>query len=495
MNRRPLPFNPASSLRFLLPALILAVLVLPIPGFGLVYPPNFKFIAVPNPLSGDNPTYPLIPKTEPTPGQSWTDARFGTVQTRVTQTTTLVQEYSRFDPFNCHQSMILFLDIASGSGVVYRTTSAPYDTPANLVQTINDLGEMRWDPTDPNILWGFNGLKIIKINVTTGVETTVKDFKTDATIAHILTTYPGIYQITCMNEGESSRDKRYWALALQNDADPLHPDLDYAFLYLITWDRLQNKVLGTYALSVAQRQNLDWVGMSTLGNWVVVGGGSDAGVPPNWGLMMASKDFSVWHLLHQNTGHADVGLDTQGQEVIVMQNSNTDYVDLIPLDLQAKPVSVVDDYNGNLIKPIVRLYYNSSSPIGFNSGVHISCNYPGYCLISTTIPPSTPEQNWLDRCNILVRLDPNQARAVYLAKIYNSTDPGIPDVRDSQYWEETHGTISNDGAKIIWADNWGNSVPAPQIPIMTVTQLDMPPHWQNQFAPPLPSVLNLLMGN
>ena len=159
MNRKPLPFKPASSLRFLLPALILAVLVLPVPGFGLVYPSNFRFIEVPNPLSGDNPTYPLIPKTEPAPGQSWTDSRFGTVQTRVTQTCTLVQEYSRFDPFNCNQSMILLLDFASGSGLVYRTTSAPYDTPANLVQTINDLAEMRWDPSDPNILWGFQELQ------------------------------------------------------------------------------------------------------------------------------------------------------------------------------------------------------------------------------------------------------------------------------------------------------------------------------------------------
>jgi hypothetical protein len=451
---------------------------------GLTYPPHFKFIGVPNPLSGDNPTYPLIPRAMPTPGQSFTDSRFGTVQTRITQTTTLVQEYSRFDPFNCNQSMILFYDFTSGNGLVYRTTSAPYDQPANLVLTIDDLDERRWDPSDPNIIWGFRDLSIVKLDVTTGVETVVKDFRTDAAIAPILQAYPDIYRITCMDEGESSRDKRYWALALQNFGST-DPDLDYAYLYLFTWDRVQNKVLGKYFLPVDQRQNLDWVGMSTLGNWVVVGGGSDAGVPPNWGLMMASQDFSVWHLLHENTGHADVGLDTRGREVIVMQNAQTDYVDLIPLDLGTKPVNAVGDYTGNLIKPIVRLYYDDTSTIGLKSGVHISCNYPGYCLISTTILPNTTEQNWLDRCNILVRLDPNQAQAVYLAKIYNTTQ---------QYWEETHGTISNDGSKIVWADNWGNSVPDSQNPIMTVTQLDMPPHWQRQFAPAVPPLL-LLLGD
>ncbi|MCX5887930.1 MAG: hypothetical protein NTY36_00590 [Deltaproteobacteria bacterium] len=485
MDRRALSLCPPSNLTILLLILIVSLAAWPIPGWGQVYLPNFKFIEVPDPLSGDNPTYPLITRTEPTPGQSWTDSRFGTAQTRITQTATLVQEYSRIDPFNCNQSLILLFDLVSGSGLVYRTTSAPYDTLANLVQTISDLGEMRWDPSDPNILWGFKGLTITKLDVTTGVETLVKDFTTDAAIVPILQAYPLIYRITCMDEGESSRDKRFWALALQNGASS-NPDLDYAYLYLFTWDRLQNEVLGTYALSVAQRQNLDWVGISTLGNWVVIGGESDGGMPSNWGLIMASKDFKVLHQLSVNTGHADVGLDTQGREVIVMQNSNTDCVDLIPLDLQAKPVNIVDDYNGNIIRPIVRLYYNSGSPIGFNGGVHISCNYPGYSLISTTIPPSTPEQNWLDRCNILVRLDRNKARAVYLAKVYNTTQ---------QYWEETHASITNDGAKIVWEDDWGHSVPDTQPPALTVTQLVMPPNWQKQFTHPVPAIPSLLLGD
>jgi hypothetical protein len=479
-----LAFLPARSLKLLFLGFGLALVILPVSGLGQAYPSSFRLVQVPNPLSEDNPTYPLIPRVTPSPGQSWTDSRFGTMQTRITQTATLVQEYSRFDPFNCNQSMILLLDITSGNGLVYRTTLAPYDQPANLVQTTTDLGELRWDPQDPNILWGFQNFSIVKLNVTTGEKTLVKDFTTDSTIIPILQTYPNIYRITCMDEGESSRDKRFWAMALQNGASS-NPDLDYAFLYLFTWDRMQDKVLGTYQLSPSQRSSLDWVGMSTLGNWVVIGGESDTGIPPNWGLMMASKDFSVLHQLSVNTGHADVGLDTQGREVIIMQNSNTDYVDLIPLDLHATPVNVVSDYDGNLIKPIVRLYY-SDSPIGFQSGVHISCNYAGYCLISTTIPPSAPEQNWLDRCNILVRLDRNKARAVYLAKIYNTTQ---------QYWEETHGTISNNGAKIVWADNWGNSLPEGQTPQMTVTQLDMPPNWQRQFLPPMPPIISLLLGD
>jgi hypothetical protein len=483
MQRTPRPRLPAHRLVLLFLSLSLALLVLPIFGLAQVYPPNYRFVEVPNPLSPDNPTYPLIPRAMPAPGESWTEARFGTAQSRITQSFNLALEYSRIDPFNCQQSMILLVDIASGDWLVYRTSAAPYDQPANLVRTINNLMELRWDPDDPNILWGFRDFSIIKLNVVTGTETLVKDFAADAVIGPL--TADPMWRITCMDEGESSRDKRYWALALQNGVD-LNPDWDYVYKYLFTWDRLQDQVLGVYPLSLAQGQNLDWVGISTLGNWVLIGAESDAGVPPNWGLLMASKDFSVLHLLHQNTGHADVGLDTQGREVIVMQNAQTDRVDLIPLDLQSRPVNVAADYESNLIKPLVILYYNSESPLGLNSGIHISCNYPGYCLISTYIQPGVPEQNWLDRSNILVRLDRDRPRAVYLAKIYNTTQ---------QYWEETHASISNDGARIVWVDNWGHSFPDPQPVQLTLTQLDMPPHWQNQFAPPLPPVLSLLLGD
>lgn len=464
----------------------LACLVSPISGQAQVYPPNFRFIQVPNPLSPANPTYPLIPRATPAPGESWIDSRFSTAQTRITQSPNLVQEYSRIDPFNRHQSLIILTDIVSGDWRVYRTSAAPYDQPGNLVRTITNLGELRWDPNDPNLLWGFRDFSIIKLNVETGAETLVKDFAVDAAITPILLANPLIYRITSMDEGESSRDKRYWALALQNGDDPAHPEWSYVYKYLITWDRLQNTVLGTYQLSLAQGQNLDWVGMSTLGNWVLIGGESEGGVPPNWGLMMASKDFSVLHQLHQNTGHADVGLDTKGQEVIVMQNAQTDYVDLIPLDLKAKPVNSPADYNNNVIKPLVLLYYNFGSPIGLNSGVHISCNYPGYAVISTHIAPALPEQNWLDRCLILARLDRNRPRAVYLAKLYNTTQ---------QYWEETHASISNDGTRIVWVDNWGNSFPEPQPVQLTLTQLVMPPNWQKQFAPPMPPVRSLLLGD
>jgi hypothetical protein len=153
-----------------------------------------------------------------------------------------------------------------------------------------------------------------------------------------------------------------------------------------------------------------------------------------------------------------------------MQNSRTDYIDLIPLDLNSKVVNSVSDYANNLVQPLVRLYYASSAPTGLNSGVHISCNYSGYCLISTNTEPNLPEQNWLDRTITLVRLDRSNPRVFYLAKVYNTT---------GAYWEETQATITEDGSKVVWASNWGQNVGQEKVFVM---QLDMPPNWQSRFA-------------
>ncbi|MBN1620033.1 hypothetical protein JW890_04865, partial [candidate division WOR-3 bacterium] len=99
--------------------------------------------------------------------------------------------------------------------------------------------------------------------------------------------------------------------------------------------------------------------------------------------------------------------------------------------------------------------------------VHISCNYPGFAVISTTIEPSLPEQNWLDRTITLVRLDRQNPRVFYLSKLYNTTQA---------YWEETHAAIADDGSKIVWADNWSLNVGQERVFLM---ELIMPDGWPN----------------
>lgn len=423
----------------------------------MAYPNNFSFKQVPKPLSGKNKRYSLVKKQVPVLGQTFQDARFGTLLTRVTQKKGIRHEYSRCDPFNRDQSMIILHEPETGDYRVFRTKNTPYEQKKNLVRTLG-LEEPRWDPQDPDLIWGFIEFTVVTADVKAGKTRTIKDFEKDPKIEPIIEKEPDLYRLTMRDEGESSRDKRFWALALQGSED------DYRLRYIFTWDRQQDKVLGVYKVP-PEEAAIDWVGMSPKGNWALIGGDPDNGGELA-GLTMANLELTQFHRLDYATAHSDVGLDSEGNEVIVMQNALTDYIDLIPLDLKTKPIlESGGSYKGTNRTRLLRLNYNSESSIGFNGGVHISCNFPGYSVISTNIEPGVPEQNWLDRTIILLKLDSKNPQAFYLVKLYNTT---------KEYWEETHATITNDGSKVIWASDWGKNVGKEQVFIM---QLDMPDNW------------------
>jgi hypothetical protein len=435
--------------------------------WGLDYPPKFTFQKVPQPLAEQNPVKPQPAQPVPTAGQSFFDPSFGTILTRVTLGIGLRHEYSRFDPFNANQSMIILHQPATGAWRIYRTISTPYDQDANFVTEI-DLAECRWDPTDPNIIWGLSRehrtFRLIQMDVQSGQLRIVKDFAEDPILGPVISSETDLYRITTKGEGEPSQDLRFWALFLQGTTE------DYRLRYIFTWDREDDRVLGLYKIPAREASLLDWVGMSPLGNWVVVG--ADADWPPSGrtlgGLNLADKELRKFHRLAHATAHADVGLDAEGKEVIVMQNGRTDYVDLIPLAWDTLPVTEGSDYKKSHIIPLLRLFYADSSPHGLKSGIHLSCNAPGYAVISTYTPPQPAARNWLDRTIILVRLSRQKPEVFYLARVHNTT---------KSYWEETQATITRDGAKVVWASNWGQDIGKDKYFLM---QLDMPPNWQSQ---------------
>lgn len=437
--------------------------------FSLAAASAMPFVEVPDPLSGDNPTYKTTSVPVPAAGQSVTDTVFGTTmygatQTRVVQTESLRHEYSRFDPFNHDQSMILLTFFPAGEWRVYRTQTIPYDQSGNLVRTL-DLAEPRWDPVDANLIWGLAAFRIVTVNVQTGDTTTIKDFAQDPAILPIITANPDLQGITTQYEGESSTDKRFWAFIMQGSNENYRPR------YIFTWDRQADHVLGVYTIAMNQ-SDIDWVGMSPKGTWVLIGG-SEANAGNLQGLVMANRELTQFHRIDFATAHSDVGLDSQGNEVIVMQNIRTDYIDMIPLDLNTQPILEVNgSYQGTNRTPLVRLFYDSESAVGLNSGVHISCNVPGFCVVSTYIEPGLPEQNWLDRKIILVKLDASHPRAYYLAQVYGTR---------GQYWEETHASITNDGAKVVWATNWNQNV-GQQPERVWDMQLNMPAGWINALG-------------
>jgi hypothetical protein len=87
-------------------------------------------------------------------------------------------------------------------------------------------------------------------------------------------------------------------------------------------------------------------------------------------------------------------------------------------------------------------------------------------VVSTYLESQKPDKNWLDRCNILIRLDREKPRVFYLSKVYNTC---------GAYWEETQATISNDGSRIIWTSNWNKEVGKENSFLL---QLNMTKNWQ-----------------
>jgi hypothetical protein len=420
------------------------------------------FIEVADPLSGVNPTYDLTAPAVPLSGIVIADTDFGTTQMRAISGERLRHEYSRLDPFNADRSKILLMEISQGEWRVYNAQQVPYDQTGGLITTLN-LEEPRWDPTNPELIWGIRGFHLMTIHIGTNQETLIKDFSADETIGPLVAAQPDLYRITMQDEGEPSTDKRYWAFLIQGSNE------EYRCRYLFTWDRQLNRVPGLYPLSAAE-SIIDWVGMSPKGTWVLVGADWDNAGNLS-GLVMANKELTTFHQLDYATGHADVGLDSNGNEVIVMQGVRTDYVDLIPLSTATTPITDSGgSYTGTNRTPLMRLYYAADSASGLNSGVHISCNFPGYCVVSTYIEPGLAARNWLDRQIVLVRLDPAHPRVFYLAKVYGTR---------GAYWEETQAAITNDGARVVWATNWNQHVGEDRVWLM---QLDMPTGWSTAFG-------------
>jgi len=418
------------------------------------YSEDFKFVEVPDPLADVNPKQSPVTLENAVLGEVFEDPHYLTKLTVVTPASSSRNEYSRFDPFNFDHSMIILHDVSLAQFSVYGTSVLPYTHRKNHVCDLGNLSEPRWDPNDKNVIWGVQDFRIYTLDVRGCRRTLVKDFSRDKRIGKIIRTERDLYRLTNKDEGESSLDKDIWAFFLQGT------DQDYRARYIFSWSRKNDEVIGVYKTS-QNEAGLDWVGVSPYGNHVLIGA-ADYNTGNLSGLIVSDPDLNPksFRRLHKNTGHSDVGLDSDGNEVIVMQTSS-DYVEAFPLSK--------GDGDAPLSTPVARLYYNwndRENSLHESTGVHLSCNVPGYCVLSSESGPNAEDRNWLEQSNILIKLDLSKPRAFYLSKSYT--------VRKS-YWESTLSAISNDGSKIVWGSNWYDTVGDEKFFMM---QLDMPKNWR-----------------
>lgn len=406
--------------------------------FDALYATNFSLQA----LSAD--TIPLVSK----PGvkatslsnPSYIDPVYGTRIYRITAATdfpdaTLVRhDYSRRQAFNADNSRFI-ATASNGNWLLYD---------ANTFQMLPRTGgsgalrgpagdcEMIWHPTDPKKLWymGGNGLIWYEKDVETDQDTVLVDFTGRLPWSQATAAWT-------KSEGTSSADGRYWAFMATTYDSVNQTNTIYG---LFTWDRQQDKIIGTYDAANFGGAFPDHISIAPSGKYAV----------PSWayiptlGTRAFPLDFSSSIQLHTQSEHSDLAIGPNGEDYYVL----TDY--------DSGKIRAVDIATGASFD-LMALYPAS----GESYAAHVSgkaYDRPGWALISTyadaadhgsTTPAPTLRPMY--RKIMLVELKPG-GRQLNVAHTRTADNYG-------GYWGEPQATINRDGSRIIFASNFNDGNP------------------------------------
>ncbi len=250
--------------------------------------------------AGGSPTYPpegplstYPTPSQPKPGylQSYIDSTFGTKIIRITDraafglsTDVVRHHYSKDNPWNSDDSLIY---IPAGKTLL---SDATY----KIVGHVSMSGDIRWSNTDPLVMWNVdaNARALNKITVHPGTPyTTTK--QTLTTLASFDALYFG------PSEGNQDGQDKYIAMLGKSGTTATG----------IVWDLQLNKEVSRLQLPQAF-DAIDWISISPSGKYVVVMTNADA-------TYIYNRDFTGYRQLTPGRGHADMGYDASGKEVIV----------------------------------------------------------------------------------------------------------------------------------------------------------------------------------
>ena len=396
--------------------------------------------ALPDPLCPD-PQPPLITDfavhqpqeiAEPIPRSPYRDPVFGSCVVRVTdrkddfreqrESQGIKNEYARVGSFNADGRLILLYGTA-GEWFLY--DAAALSPLAELPLGV----EPRWDASDPATLYYLDETILFSLNIITGSNVVVRDFAADL---------PGesLTAVWTRYEGRPSRDSRYWGLMAEDE--------DWETVAFLVYDR----IAGTVVLRDVRdlpgiEEGVDHVTISPLGKYFLAsfdrsceqGSLGDDAHP--CGLMVYESDLSNGRGLLRTIGHYDAALDAAGNELIVFQDLDNDWI------------SMLDIATGDLT-PLLEIDF-SHSPIGFHfSG--LAYELPGWALVSTYSGGFPGANTWMDDQIFAVELKPG-GRVIRLAHTYSLVDEQV----EHDYWAEPHASVNQDFSRILFTSNWGRS--------------------------------------
>ncbi len=363
---------------------------------------------------------------EPAARRPFIDPVFGTCLVRVTDRNSdlsrdddsagLKNEYSRVQSFNANGRLILARGI-QGTWYVYDALS------------LQPLGEVplavepRWSASDPDLIYYLDEVSLYEYDISQGSQRLVHDFSKD---------FPGkpLSAVWTRYEGSPSLDGRYWGLMAENQ--------DWDTTAYLIYDLETDEVLIRKLDSPA---DIDSVTISPLGTYYLAfyeyceqgEMGTDA---DPCGLMVYDRGLQNGRGLLRIIGHSDLALDSNGREVLVYQDIDTDHISMLDLETGQITDLWAIDFSQTLL------------------GLHISglaYRLPGWALVSTHDADPTAHI-WMDDSVFAMELVPG-GRIVRLAHTHSVVDDNM----EQDYWAEPHASVNPDFTRALFTTNWGRS--------------------------------------
>ncbi|MDZ7341962.1 MAG: T9SS type A sorting domain-containing protein, partial [candidate division KSB1 bacterium] len=372
---------------------------------------------------------PNVPK--PTVNLPMTDPRFGTTLIRISNARAsgcagVVPQYSKRQAWNADESRLL-LFTSDGLALLY--DGATY----RFIQVLHAVwGEdVFWYPIDPAIIILAQDNALFAYHVESGSLT-------------LLCSFPEYTFINTRGEGNLTRDGRYYAFVGQVYDENVQ--VTY-FKDLVVYDLVANQIVAKLRLP-GTLTDFDWVSISPLGNYVVVDYAT-SNTGRFEGVEVYDRNFNFLWQKPLGAGHSDLGIDANGDEVLVMA-----YYD--------------DQTNSNFIKKyrLADGQETSLLEVSWQFDCHISCQNQArseWCFVSTfdgEARLTDDSLSWLPFEDEIFALKLDGSGEVQRVAHHHSRrfSPTTPDRDNSVYWAEPHATVSRDAGRVLFGSNWREDI-------------------------------------
>lgn len=320
--------------------------------------------------------------------------------------------YSKTQAWNSDETRLM---VQSGDGATwYFLDGATY---ALLYTRTNVPQYFKWSNTNADRGWGISGVTLRQYTPSTG------SFTNLATFSEFSAAFLGL------QEGNLSDDDRYVPIIGTSGSDQV----------VVIWDLQAADEAGRLTFSGG---GLDWASMSPSGTYVAVLVNGDLRVYTT-GMTLIRTSAAQGSSGGGPIGHADLGYDTAGNEVLV-------YGESVPGEGEHfKTVRLSDD-------TITRqLHGSSQSPDTYMAAnYHISCRNlarPGYAYISTYYTSGVTSY-YLHREIFALKLDASGNVERYAQGFYASP----PDAGFGNYWNAAMAVPNRNGTRVLFASDWGD---------------------------------------